>query len=85
LLAGGTIVVHAALDALLAALPGEAAGELVIVAYTPAEAPREFAVAWWRPDANPCRVLARRALTPDRPHLDHTDREAAVAGTLSPL
>jgi methylase of polypeptide subunit release factors len=85
LLEGGTIVVHAALDALLAALPAEASGELVIVAYTPAEAPREFAIAWWRPDAAPCRVLARRALTSDRPHLDHTDREAALAGTLSPL
>lgn len=81
LLAGGMIVVHAALDA----LPRDLPGELVIVAYTPAGTPREFAIAWWRPDAGPCRVLARRALTPERPHLDHTDREAALAGTLSPL
>ena len=85
LLAGGTIVVHAALDA----LPRDLPGELVTVAYTPpavaANDAREFAIAWWRPDAGPCRALARRALTPDRPHLDHTDREAALAGTLSPL
>ncbi|MEO6772248.1 MAG: hypothetical protein ABI467_04405 [Kofleriaceae bacterium] len=87
LLAGGTIVVHAALDALLRALSlrGPSAGEVVVVAYTPAGEPREFAVAWWRPDAAPCRVLARRVLTPARPHLDHTDREAALAGTLSLL
>ncbi|MEP6863345.1 MAG: hypothetical protein ABJE66_22155 [Deltaproteobacteria bacterium] len=85
LLAGGTIVVHAALDS----LPRELPGELVIVAYTPAglaaDGGREFAVAWWRPDAEPCRVLARRDLTAARPHLDHTDREAALARTLSPL
>jgi len=89
LLAGGLIVVHAALDSLVRALPRDLPGELVIVAYTPeghaASGGREFAVAWWRPDAGPCRVLARRALTPDRPHVDHTDREAALAGTLSPL
>ena len=64
-------------------------GELVLVAYTPADhalgGGREFAVAWWRPDAAPCRVLARRELAPARPHVDHTDREAALAGTLSPL
>jgi hypothetical protein len=85
LLAGGTIVVHAALDA----LPRDLPGELVIVAYTPAglaaDGGREFAVAWWRPDAAPCRVSARRELTPDEPHLRYTDREAALAGTLSPL
>jgi methylase of polypeptide subunit release factors len=85
LLAGGQIVVHAALDA----LPGELPGELVIVAYTPpgygASGGREFTVAWWRPDAASCRVRARRELTLARPHLDHTDREAALAGTLSPL
>lgn len=85
LLADGMIVVHAALDA----LPRDLAGELVIVAYTPpghsVGGGREFAIAWWRPDAAPCRVRARRELTPDRPHLDHTDREAALAGTLSPL
>ena len=51
LLAGGTIVVHATLDALLDALPRELPGELVIVAYTPGNAAandvREFAIAWW--------------------------------------
>jgi hypothetical protein len=82
LVPGGMIIIHAALDALLREDLG---GELVIVAYTPAGAPREFAIAWWQPDAAPRHVRARRALTVDRPHLDHGDREAALAGVLVPL
>jgi hypothetical protein len=57
----------------------------VIVAYTPPGTPREFAIAWWRPAGDSRQIRARRALDPDRPHLDHRDREAAVAGTLSHL
>ncbi len=79
---GGLVVVHAALDALLAEpIPGDA----VIVAYTPAGTPREFAILWWQPDGEPRQIRARRALDPERPHLDHTDREAAAAGTLPHL
>jgi len=77
----GTVVVHAALDALapvVAALPGER----VVVAYTPAGAHREFAVAWWQPGGEARHVAARRALDTARPHLDHADRDAALAGAL---
>ncbi|HTR52218.1 MAG TPA: hypothetical protein VMJ10_16000 [Kofleriaceae bacterium] len=80
----GLVVVHAALDALapvVAALPGER----VVVAYTPARAPREFAVAWWRPGGDARHVAARRALDAARPHVDHGDRDAALAGALPPL
>jgi SAM-dependent methyltransferase len=73
---GGLVVVHAALEA-IEALPGES----IIVVYTPAGT-RPFGVAWWRPDAESRQILARRALTPDRPHLDAADRDAARAGTL---
>jgi SAM-dependent methyltransferase len=74
---GGMIVVHAAEEAVLPALEG-APGERVVVTYTP-ESVRGFAVAWWRPDA-PARYAAmRRALTPDRPHIDPRDREDALA------
>jgi hypothetical protein len=82
LLPGGMVIVHAALAPLLEL---QLAGELVIVAYTPVGEPREFAVAWWRPDAAPRQVRARRALAVTRPHLDASDREAALAGTLVPL
>jgi SAM-dependent methyltransferase len=75
---GGLIVVHGACEAVLPVLAG-AAGERVVVTYTPADV-RGFAVAWWRPDAPDRFVEARRALTPDRPHLDPADREAALAG-----
>jgi SAM-dependent methyltransferase len=74
----GVVVVHAALDALapvVASLPGER----VVVAYTPVDATRGFAVAWWRPDAAPRHVSARRLLTEARPHLDHEDLAAALA------
>jgi hypothetical protein len=74
---GGMIVVHAAHDALCAAL-GDAEGERVVVTYTPDHV-RAFAIAWWRPDA-PARFAAlRRALTVERPHVDAADREAALA------
>ena len=80
----GVVVVHAVLDALVpvvTALPGER----TVVAYTPLDGPREFGVAWWRPGAEARLTLARRALTTDRPHLDHDDRLAALAGTLPPV
>ena len=82
LVPGGMVVVHAALAPLLEL---ELEGELVIVAYTPLGEPREFAVAWWRPDAPPRQIRARRGLEVGRPHLDASDREAALSGTLVPL
>ncbi len=81
--AGGTVVVHAALDALdpvLAAVPGDR----VVVGYTPAGV-RGFAVAWWRPDGEERLVRARRVLTDPRPHLTYEDRIDAMTGTLPPL
>lgn len=68
---GGLVVVHSQLD-VVPSLAGTS------VAYTPAGSPT-FGVTWW-PELH--RVLARRALTPDRPHLDHADRDAALAGEL---
>jgi hypothetical protein len=48
------------------------------VIYTP-DAVRGFAVAWWRPDAPARFAVARRTLTPDRPHIDPRDRADALA------
>ncbi|HMG22072.1 MAG TPA: hypothetical protein VK607_12165 [Kofleriaceae bacterium] len=74
---GGMAVVHGALDAVQPALAA-AAGERALAIYTPDGVPG-FAVAWWRPDA-PARFAAvRRALTPERPHVDPADRDAALA------
>ena len=73
---GGATVVHGATDTLLPAL-ADAAGERVIVIYTP-DAVRGFAVAWWRPDAPDRFAVARRTLTPDRPHIDPRDRADAL-------
>jgi hypothetical protein len=42
-------------------------------------------VTWWAPDAPAQRIVAQRALTPARPHLDPQDREDALAGRLTPL
>lgn len=75
---GGLVVVHAALDALVVI---DAPGELAIVAYTPADAARGFAIAWWAPTAAPRRVVAHRPLTAARPHLEHADRLAALAAS----
>jgi len=76
----GLVVVHSALDAI-----PPLTGEVVIVAYTPADAPCHFAITWWQPDAPARQLRARRLLDPARPHLDHRDREAALAGNLPPL
>jgi hypothetical protein len=76
---GGEVVVHCTLDA-VPALDGEA----VTVVYTP-PGEREYAVTWWRPEAPPLRVVARRALTQGRPHLDPRDRDDALAGRLAPV
>jgi SAM-dependent methyltransferase len=73
---GGMAVVHAASAAILPAL-ADAPGERVVVTYTPDGVPG-FAVAWWRPDAPPRLATARRALTPERPHLDPRDRDDAL-------
>ncbi len=73
---GGMAVVHAAAAAILPAL-ADAPGERVVVTYTPDGVPG-FAVAWWRPDAPPRLATARRALTPERPHLDPRDRDDAL-------
>jgi SAM-dependent methyltransferase len=76
---GGLIVVHGACDAILPALT-DAPGERVIVTYTPDGVPG-FAIAWWRPDAPARLATARRALTPDRPHVDPRDRDDALGRT----
>lgn len=75
---GGMVVVHSACEAVLPVL-ADARGERVIVTYTPDNV-RGFAVAWWRPDAPTRFVTARRALTPERPHMDPCDREDVLAG-----
>jgi methylase of polypeptide subunit release factors len=74
---GGMAVVHAATAAILPAF-GDAPGERAVVSYTPDGVPG-FSVAWWRPDAPPRLATARRALTPERPHLDPRDRDDALA------
>jgi SAM-dependent methyltransferase len=74
---GGLIVVHAAREAILAAL-GDARGERVVVSYTP-DGVRGFAVAWWQPDGPERFVVARRDLSAARPHLEPRDREDALA------
>jgi SAM-dependent methyltransferase len=73
---GGLVVVHAALEAL-----DTLRGETTVVAYTP-EGVRGFGVAWWQPDGEARQILARRALTTDRPHITDGDRHAALAGEL---
>jgi SAM-dependent methyltransferase len=70
---GATIVVHAALDPLVAALDAHT-GERIVVAYTPASE-AGFGVAWWKPDAPNRLVVARRELTAQTPHLTWADRE----------
>ncbi|HEX8112459.1 MAG TPA: methyltransferase domain-containing protein [Kofleriaceae bacterium] len=74
---GGMAVVHAAAASILPAL-ADVPGERVVVTYTPDGVPG-FAVAWWHPDAPPRLATARRALTPERPHLDPRDRDDALA------
>jgi methylase of polypeptide subunit release factors len=74
---GGTVVVHAAEDA-LAPVVADLVGERVIVSYTPPGV-RGFAVAWWRPDAPDRHVATRRDLTETHPHLTSADRQAAIA------
>jgi SAM-dependent methyltransferase len=78
---GGTLVVHGATDALEPVLAARG-GERIVVRYTPPNH-RGFGIAWWRPDAAANHVATYRALTPDRPHLEHGDRIAALAGGLS--
>lgn len=77
---GGQVIVHAAVDALPAELPGEVA----IVVYTP-PGTRAFAVQWWTPDAPARRAVGYRALTAARPHLEARDRTDLLAGALPPL
>ncbi len=77
---GGEIVVHCTLTA----IPGDLPGEQIVVVYTPPST-KQFVVLWWRPDAPARRVVARRWMTPDRPHVDLRDRDDAAAGTLPPL
>jgi SAM-dependent methyltransferase len=79
---GGTIVLHAALDA-LEPLLAAASGERVTVAYTPPDVV-QFGITWWRPDAAPLAISARRELDPGRPHLTHADRIAALRHELPP-
>ncbi|HVK84558.1 MAG TPA: methyltransferase [Kofleriaceae bacterium] len=76
---GGQVIVHAALDALPDALPGEVA----IVVYTP-PAERAFAIQWWTPEAPGRRAVGYRELTPARPHVEPRDRAELLAGGLSP-
>lgn len=77
---GGEIVVHCT----LAAIPDDLPGEQTIVVYTPPST-KAFAMLWWRPDSPARRVVARRPMTPDRPHVDLRDRDDAVGGALTPL
>ncbi|HEY0251984.1 MAG TPA: methyltransferase, partial [Kofleriaceae bacterium] len=63
---GGSIIIH---SSWMPDLPGDA----VTVTYTPA--PPHFAITWWRPDEPGRHIRAHRALTVDRAHLDHTDRD----------
>lgn len=77
----GLIVVHSALDVVPSGLPGET----TIVSYTPRDTSRHFAITWWSPDAEHRQIRARRLLDPHRPHLDHHDRGAALAGNLPAL
>ncbi|MBA3463111.1 MAG: hypothetical protein H0T46_24355 [Deltaproteobacteria bacterium] len=77
---GGEIITHTTLDA----VPSDLAGQVVTVVYTP-PGERGYAVTWWVPDAPALRIVAQRALTPARPHLDSQDREDALAGRLVPL
>jgi hypothetical protein len=76
---GGEVIAHTTFDAVPAAL----AGEVVTVVYTP-PGERAYAITWWRPDADPRRVVVERELTTSRPHLDPRDREDALAGALPP-
>ena len=68
----------------LAAIPGNLPGEQTIVVYTPPST-KAFAVLWWRPDAPARRVVARRTMTPERPHVALRDRDDAASGELTPL
>ena len=77
---GGEIVVHCT----LAAIPDELPGEQLIAVYTPPST-KQFAILWWRPDAAARRVVGRRAMTPQRPHVDLRDRDDAAAGAMMPL
>jgi len=52
-----------------------APGERVILDYTP---DASFGVLWWRPDADDRLVQARRELTPESPHVELLDRDAAL-------
>ncbi len=76
---GGLLVVHGELDSIAAIAP--LPGEHVYVEYTP-YGTRPFGVTWWSPDGEPRSYMARRELTPDRPHLEAVDRDAARGGTL---
>jgi hypothetical protein len=67
-----TIVLHAAHDALAAAL-AHRRGHRTIVRYTPDEV-LGFAIAWWEPDGEERLVQRVRFLTPDAPHLTFADR-----------
>ncbi|MEJ7600617.1 MAG: hypothetical protein WKG01_22105 [Kofleriaceae bacterium] len=66
---GGLAVVHAARSA----IPDTLAGERTIVAYA------DEAILWWRPDAADDEVATRRALTPERPHVEARDLDDARA------
>lgn len=77
---GGEIVVHST----LAAIPDDLPGDQTIVVYTPPST-KAFAILWWRPDAPARRVVGRRLMTPERPHVDLRDRDDAAAGGLTPL
>ncbi|MGE5186626.1 MAG: hypothetical protein ACM31C_31435 [Acidobacteriota bacterium] len=74
ILRDGTVVVHAAYDA-LAPVIRELPGERVVVTYTPPGV-RPFCVAWWRPDAPARHVEVTRELTRERPHVTYADYQA---------
>jgi len=74
---GGMIIVHAVTEAIVPRL-SRAAGERVVVTYTP-EGVRDFSVAWWRPDAASRLIHVRRALSAGRPSITADDRDDALA------
>jgi hypothetical protein len=73
----GLFVLHAALEH-IAAIVERLPGERVVVSYVP-DGGRQFGILWWEPERPARHVVARRELTPDRPHLTHADRAAALA------
>ena len=85
---GGLAILHAQHDALERALASLAergsVGDAITVVYTP-PGRSAFGVTWWQPHLPARRVVAYRALTAERPHLDERDRDDARTNRLPSL